>query len=54
MHLSSGRSRSDNENAGQLVTGADTDAALRRAWREISTVVDVAVILAGGIAILAR
>jgi len=42
-----------NENAGQLVTNADSDAALRRAWREISTVVDVAIMLAGAIAFLA-
>lgn len=39
--------------AGNLVTGADPEAAQRRAWREISTVVDIAVLLASGIAILA-
>lgn len=42
-----------NENAGPVVTVADQEAALRRAWREISTVVDVAIMLAGGITILA-
>jgi two-component system, NarL family, sensor histidine kinase UhpB len=41
------------ESAGILVTSADPDAALRRAWREISTVVDVAIMLAAGIALLA-
>ncbi len=42
-----------DESAGMLVTNADPDAALRRAWREISTVVDVAIMLASGIAVLA-
>lgn len=42
-----------NESAGPIVTGADQEAALRRAWKEISTVVDIAIMLAGGIAILA-
>lgn len=42
-----------NQSAGLLVTNADPDAALRRAWREITTVVDVAVMLAAGIAFLA-
>jgi len=41
------------ESAGPVKTAADAEAALRRAWREISTVVDVAIMLAGGIAILA-
>lgn len=39
--------------AGTVATSADPDAALRRAWREVSTVVEVAVMMAGGIAILA-
>lgn len=39
--------------AGVITASVDPDAALRRAWREISTVVEVAVIMAGGIAILA-
>lgn len=39
--------------AGVMVTSADPDAALRRAWREISSVVEAAVIMAGGIAFLA-
>lgn len=39
--------------AGVIAASVDPDAALRRAWREISTVVEVAVIMAGGIAILA-
>jgi len=42
-----------DESAGMLVTNADPDAALRRAWRETSTVVDVAIMLASGIAVLA-
>ncbi|MFA5957661.1 sensor histidine kinase [Hyphomicrobium sp.] len=42
-----------DEQAGPILTAADTEAALRRAWREISTVVDAAVMLAAGIAILA-
>lgn len=40
-------------SAGVIVTSVNQDAALRRAWREISTVVEIAVIMAGGIAILA-
>jgi signal transduction histidine kinase len=40
-------------NAGFVTTSADPDAALRRAWREISNVVEAAVIMAGGIAFLA-
>jgi signal transduction histidine kinase len=39
--------------AGVIVTSADPDAALRRAWREISSVFEAAVIMAGGIALLA-
>jgi signal transduction histidine kinase len=39
--------------AGVVGTSADPDAALRRAWREISAVVEVAVVMAGGIAVLA-
>jgi two-component system sensor histidine kinase UhpB len=39
--------------AGVIVTAADPDAALRRAWREISTVVQMAVMMAGAIAFLA-
>ncbi|MFT3730670.1 MAG: histidine kinase [Hyphomicrobium sp.] len=42
-----------DQSAGLLVTNADPEAALRRAWREISTVVDVAIMLAAGIAVLA-
>ncbi|MFA5958186.1 sensor histidine kinase [Hyphomicrobium sp.] len=42
-----------DQSAGVIVTNADPDAALRRAWREISTVVDVAIMLAAGIAVLA-
>lgn len=42
-----------DESAGPLLTAADQEAALRRAWREVSTVVDVAIMLAGGITILA-
>lgn len=41
------------KSAGLVVTAADPDAALRRAWREISTVVEVAVMMAAGIALLA-
>lgn len=41
------------KSAGVVVTQADPDAALRRAWREISTVVEVAVMMAAGIALLA-
>lgn len=40
-------------SAGVIVTSADPDAALRRAWREVSTVVQVAVMMAGAIAFLA-
>lgn len=40
-------------SAGIVATSVDPDAALRRAWREISTVVEVAVMMAGGIAFLA-
>lgn len=39
--------------AGLVATSVDPDAALRRAWREISTVVEVAMIMGGGIAFLA-
>lgn len=42
-----------DQSAGVLETNANPDAALRRAWREISTVVDVAIMLAAGIAVLA-
>ncbi|MBS0252180.1 MAG: sensor histidine kinase [Proteobacteria bacterium] len=42
-----------DERAGPILTAADTEAALRRAWSEISTVVNVAVMLAAGIAVLA-
>ncbi|HVZ03937.1 sensor histidine kinase [Hyphomicrobium sp.] len=42
-----------DESAGLIVTNADPDATLRRAWREISTVVNVAIMLAAGIAFLA-
>ena len=42
-----------DQSAGLIVTSVNPDAALRRAWREISTVVQVAVLMAGGIAILA-
>lgn len=42
-----------DQTAGDIVTGADPEAAQRRAWREISTVVDIAVLLASGIAVLA-
>jgi two-component system, NarL family, sensor histidine kinase UhpB len=42
-----------HENAGLIETAVDQEAALRRAWREISTVVDVAIMLGAGIAILA-
>jgi signal transduction histidine kinase len=42
-----------DRNAGLIVTSADPDAALRRAWREISSVFEAAVIMAGGIALLA-
>ncbi|WP_045838000.1 sensor histidine kinase [Hyphomicrobium sp. 99] len=42
-----------DQSAGLLVTNADPDAALRRAWREITAVVDVAIMLAAGIAFLA-
>lgn len=42
-----------NQSAGVLEANANPDAALRRAWREISTVVDVAIMLAAGIAVLA-
>jgi signal transduction histidine kinase len=42
-----------DQSAGLLQTNADPEAALRRAWREVSTVVDVAVMLAAGIAVLA-
>ena len=42
-----------DRNAGLVVTSVDPDAALRRAWNEISTVVQVAVLMAGAIAILA-
>jgi two-component system, NarL family, sensor histidine kinase UhpB len=41
------------KSAGLISTQADPDAALRRAWREISTVVEVAVMMAAGIACLA-
>jgi len=41
------------KSAGLIATQADPDAALRRAWREISTVVEVAVLMAAGIALLA-
>lgn len=41
------------KSAGLVQTEADPDAALRRAWREVSTVVEVAVMMAGGIALLA-
>lgn len=41
------------KSAGLVVTQADPDAALRRAWREVSTVVEVAVMMAAGIALLA-
>lgn len=40
-------------SAGVVATSVNQDAALRRAWREISTVVEIAVVMAGGIAILA-
>ena len=40
-------------SAGVIAASVDPDAALRRAWREISTVVEIAVIMAGGIAVLA-
>ncbi|MBR2536955.1 MAG: sensor histidine kinase [Hyphomicrobium sp.] len=43
----------NSQNAGTLETAVDSEAALRRAWREISNVVDVALSLALGIAILA-
>ena len=43
----------NGESAGLVMTKADPDAALRRAWREISTVVDIAVMLAAGITLLA-
>jgi len=39
--------------AGVVATSVDPDGALRRAWREVSTVVEVAVMMAGAIAILA-
>ena len=39
--------------AGLVATSVEPDAALRRAWREISTVVEVAMIMGGGIAFLA-
>lgn len=39
--------------AGVIVTSVDPDAALRRSWREISTVVGIAAMMAGGIALLA-
>lgn len=42
-----------DQSAGEVVTSVEPDAALRRAWREISTVVDVAIMLAAGIAVLA-
>jgi signal transduction histidine kinase len=42
-----------DQSAGLIKTNADPDAALRRAWREISTVVDIAIMLASGIAVLA-
>lgn len=42
-----------DQSAGVLEANANPDAALRRAWREISTVVDVAIMLAAGIAVLA-
>ena len=41
------------KSAGLVVTAADPDAALRRAWREISAVVEVAALMAAGIALLA-
>lgn len=40
-------------SAGVIMTGADPDAALRRAWRESSTVVEIAALMAAGIAFLA-
>jgi two-component system sensor histidine kinase UhpB len=42
-----------DSSAGVFVTSADPDAALRRAWREISTVVQFAIMMAGAIAFLA-
>ncbi|WP_439541322.1 sensor histidine kinase [Hyphomicrobium sp.] len=39
--------------AGVVATSAEPDAALRRAWREVSTVVKISAMMAGGIAILA-
>jgi signal transduction histidine kinase len=42
-----------DRTAGTVVTSADPDAALRRAWREISSVFEAAVFMAGGIALLA-
>ncbi len=42
-----------DRDTGTIVTTADPDAALRRAWREISNVVEAAVFMAGGIALLA-
>ncbi len=42
-----------DQSAGLVIASVDPDAALRRAWREIATVVQVAVFMAGGIAFLA-
>lgn len=40
-------------SAGLVVTSVDPDAALRRAWHEISTVAEVAAMMAAAIALLA-
>lgn len=42
-----------DESAGLVSTNADPNAALRRAWREVSTVVEVAALMAMAIAFLA-